>query len=163
MKQFRTMLRTLTAIAVLTLSLMTLSAPFLSTVYAGSGFDEEDVDGSYGFDFSGVQIVNGQQIPVTIVGVFESDGDGSLVSVERTVNLGGQILTQVGSGVYTVNTNGVVTASVTVSTIDPPGLPETTGSFEGVLTEKKDRTMPYHALEAEGTIFVGSGVARQQR
>lgn len=113
---------------------------------ADRGFSERDIRGDYTFLFEGslINTMDGTRAPVSVVGLFSADGRGNVDSVERTLNVGGQIQEQLAAGTYTVSSNGRGTASFEVSTIDASGnvIAITSETFSFVI-EKRRRTIQF--------------------
>ncbi len=108
------------------------------------GFTTEDINGGYGFSFSGSFIGDsGTSVPVSAVGQFTAD-NAVVDDLTRTLNLGGVALVDsIFAGIATVDPNGRgVAAFCGINTVRAPSPPElypakTLEMFEFVLTGRK--------------------------
>jgi len=77
--------------------------------------------------------------PLQVSSRLEADGKGSFTNAVRTLNVGGEIFHQQASGTYTVNPDGTGSAELTVITVDPPGIPDSTETFEFTITDHQSK------------------------
>ena len=106
--------------------------------FAGAGDDGEDgareysnadFKGPYGNGSDGFLMVTPEgappiAIPLSAAGRFVADGEGNILDVKRTINLGGVLVAQqVGTGIYAVAPDGTVTVRYEVTTVGFTGTP----------------------------------------
>lgn len=110
-----------------------LTVPGISHAQSSGHFSNIDLRGNYGFAFDGSLLSDSGPVPLAAVGQVRFSGGGTATDAVRTVDLGGTILHQTASGTYNVNPDGTGSAQFTVVTLDPPGIPDSTETFEFVL------------------------------
>lgn len=124
---------------------------FVSFSQAGDkGYTLADVKGNYGFSFNG-QIVG--YAPIAAAGIITADGEGNIPTAVRTISVGGIVNTQTFSCTYTINPNGLGSASCPLD--DPiPGFPEIE-TFDFVM---EDKGKAFRIVgTTPGVVIVGSG------
>ncbi|MBM3739995.1 MAG: hypothetical protein FJW39_29910 [Acidobacteria bacterium] len=121
--------------------LITLSMTLAAGVFAQPGFTVRDLRGTYAFSFQGtlVRIATNTPIPVAAVGVFTLDGEGKVTKGTRILNVAGQVVRETATGTYTINSEGVGTATFTVIPIDgePQVVPPTREVFHFTMTNRR--------------------------
>ena len=105
----------------------------------GDNFSNADLKGDYSFFLDGFLTADGQLVPVAASGQVEADGDGNFTNAVRILNVGGVVFRQEASGTYTVNPNGTGSAELTVVTVDPTGIPDSTESFDFTITDHQSQ------------------------
>lgn len=116
-------------------------------------FSNHDVQGNYGFVFDGVLIDrnDGTTVPIAAVGQFLADGKGQVLSLIRTLNIGGEVEKAQARGLYTVNPDGTGTAEFSVRTLAVDGSVRSQGieRFSFVL-DTSGKTIHFIGLEMKG-------------
>lgn len=113
--------------------LFALSVTLSAGLFAQAGFTLRDLRGTFAFNFQGtlVRSATGTPIPVAAVGVLTLDGEGKVTKATRILNVAGQAVRQTATGTFTVNSEGVGSATFIVIPDDgePPVVPPTKEVF----------------------------------
>ncbi len=115
-----------------------IAVPAILTAHsaAEATFSNMDLRGDYGYSFTG-QILEGPVAgPLAGVGWASYDGAGN-VSVTETATLNGTVVQRTGTGTYQMNSNGTGTASITFTTVDPPGIPDSVSTLAFVISNNR--------------------------
>ena len=118
-----------------------LSLALTSSLFAQAGFTLRDIRGTYAFSFQGtlVRAATGTAIPVAAVGVFTLDGEGKVTKATRILNVSGQVIRESATGTYTVNSEGIGSATFIVLPADgePPVVPPTREVFHFSMASRR--------------------------
>jgi len=109
--------------------------------FSQAGFTSRDLRGTYAFNFQGtlIRAATGAPIPVSAVGVMTLDGDGKITKATRLLNVAGQVIRETSTGTYTINSEGVGSATFIVLPAEgePPVVPPTREVFHFVLVSRR--------------------------
>ncbi len=118
-----------------------LSLALSSSLLAQAGFTVRDLRGTYAFSFQGtlVRAATGTPIPVAAVGVLTLDGEGKITKATRILNVAGQVVRETSTGTYTVNSEGIGSATFIVIPVDgePPVVPPTREVFHFSMVSRR--------------------------
>ena len=118
-----------------------LSLALSSSLLAQAGFTARDLRGTYAFSFQGtlVRAATGTPIPVAAVGVLTLDGEGKITKATRILNVAGQVVRETSTGTYTVNSEGIGSATFIVIPVDgePPVVPPTREVFHFSMVSRR--------------------------
>ncbi len=118
-----------------------LSLALSSSLLAQAGFTVRDLRGTYAFSFQGtlVRAATGAPIPVAAVGVLTLDGEGKITKATRILNVAGQVVRETSTGTYTVNSEGIGSATFIVIPVDgePPVVPPTREVFHFSMVSRR--------------------------
>ena len=118
-----------------------LSLALCSSLFAQAGFTLRDMRGTYAFSLQGtlVRAATGAAIPIAAIGVMTLDGEGKVTKATRILNVSGLVIRESATGTYTVNSEGVGSATFTVIPADgePPVVPPTREVFHFTLVSRR--------------------------
>ena len=118
-----------------------LSLALSASLLAQAGFTVRDMRGTYAFSFQGtlVRAATGTPIPVAAVGVLTLDGEGKITKATRILNVAGQVVRETATGTYTVNSEGIGSATFIVIPADgePPVVPPTREVFHFSMVSRR--------------------------
>ena len=122
---------------------------------AHAGFTVRDLRGTYAFSLQGtlIRAATGAPIPIAAVGVMTLDGEGKITKATRILNVAGQVVRETATGTYTINAEGIGTATFTVIPADgePPVVPPTREVFHFSMVSRRV------GLGISGSILAANG------